>query len=189
MEKLLNIKATHFSESFGSTKKKPYYLVVEYRKDYFYFSNKKESVRWMAKFKKESTSLYKELGFYLSKVYSYHIQLVTIIDFPTYQKGVNDLSFYNIRYSKLLKTDLLGQINVGSEVDKLYETVLHYLLDYKNLTNKNTRFQGVNADLLFNIKNLKRLRKEFDKLFKSKNGIKKITSGNAELYHRILKIA
>jgi hypothetical protein len=125
----------------------------------------------------------------LSKVYSYHIQLVTIIDFPTYQKGVNDLSFYNIRYSKLLKTDLVGRINVGSEVDKLYEAVLFYLLDYKNISNKNTRFQGVNADITFNIKNLKRLRKEFDNLFKSKNGIKQITSADAELYHRVLKIA
>jgi hypothetical protein len=189
LEKLLNIKVTHFSESFDETQKKPYYMIVEYRKDYFYFQNKRESERWLAKFKKESTALYKELGIYLSKVYSYHIQLVTILDFAEYQKGVHDLTFYNIRYAKLLKTDLLGTINLGSEVDKLYQTVLFYFIMYHRETKKNTRFQGVNSDILFNLKNLKRLRKEFDVLFESKSGIKKVTTATPELYHRVLKIA
>ena len=189
MEKLLNIKITHFSESFNSTKREPYYLVVQYRKDYFYFTSKKDSNRWLAKFKKEATSLYKELGVYLSKVYSYQIQLVTITDFANYQKTINDLSFYNIRFSKLLKTDLCGTINIGREVDLLYETCLHYLLELQQLSKKNTRFQGVQSDIIFNIRNLKRLRKDFDTLFVHKNGIKHITSTDEILYHRILKIA
>lgn len=189
MEKLLNIKITHFSESFKSTKREPYYLVVQYRKEYFYFSNKKESERWLSKFKKEATALYKELGIYLSKVYSYQIQLVTITDFANYQKAINDLSFYNVRYSKLLKTDLCGTINVGREVDLLYQTCLHYLLEMKILAKVNSRFQGVTADIVFNIRNLKRLRKDFDALFMHKNGIKHITSTDEVLYHRILKIA
>ena len=189
MEKLLNIKITHFSESFRTTKRDPYYLVVQYRKDYFYFSNKKESERWLSKFKKEATSLYKELGIYLAKVYTYQIQLVTITDFAKYQKAINDLSFYNIRYSKLLKTDLCGTINVGREVDLMYQTILHYLLEQKALVKKSTRFQGVGSDIVFNIRNLKRLRKDFDSLFLHKNGIKHITSDDEILYHRILKIA
>ena len=189
MEKLLNIKINHFSDSFDSTQKDPYYMVVEYRKEYFYFKNKKESQRWLAKFKKESTALYKELGIYLAKVYAYHIQLVTIIDHSEYQKGILDLSFYNIRYSKLLKTDLAGTINLGSEVEKLYQTIVFYLTEYKDVTKKSTRFQGVNADIIFNIKNIKRLRKDFDVLFESKTGIQKVTTSTPELYHRVLKIA
>ena len=189
MEKLLNIKITHFSESFNSTKDLPYYLVVQYRKDYFYFSNKKDSERWLAKFKKESTSLYKELGFYLSKVYAYQIQLVAITEFSEYQKTINDLTFYNTRYAKLLRTDLCGKINVGREVDLLYETVLHYLLEMKKVAKINARFQGVSSDIVFNIKNLKRLRKDFDDLFMHKNGIKHITSSDEILHHRVLKIA
>lgn len=189
MEKLLNIKITHFSEHFEFTQKKPYYMIVEYRKDYFYFQNKRESQRWLSKFKKESTALYKELGIYLVKVYSYHIQLVSIIDFNKYEKGIHDLAYYNIRYSKLLKTDLLGKINVGSEVDKLYDTIFFYFQEYKDITQKNARFQGVHSDINFNIKNIKRLRKDLDILFESKSGIKKVTTATPELYHRVLKIA
>ena len=77
MEKRIKLKINDYRDNFKEPyKKKPYYLFIEYGSESFYFSNKEKAKRFLSRFKKESTLLFKELGIYINNTSSINVNLV-----------------------------------------------------------------------------------------------------------------
>ncbi|WGH76130.1 hypothetical protein P8625_02890 [Tenacibaculum tangerinum] len=173
-------------------KKKPYFLTVNSNGERFYFSNKKKAERWLSKFSKESTELYKELGSYLSSLYELNISCVDIISFVNFQKKRNDIDYYCERYWRVLRGYTSGiAVEIGTELYKLFNFIQSQQEFYRKLLRSHNRYNLKYHSIRVQIKQLKRLKTDFDLLLTDVDGMKKVTKTDVDIIHSelILDIA
>jgi hypothetical protein len=187
MKKGINLKIKDYRDSFNEPhKKKPYYLFIEYGSQTFVFSNKKLAERWLVKFKKESTELYKELGTYILKLYELNIKLVSQLNFVSFKKNIAILDYCLERYSKVLNGNSVYEIQIGREINSTYYQIENQIFLLKKNLQKNNRNNSLLIETNVQIKLLKRLRFQFDLLLSDTSGIKKIeTSEKIEFLHTL----
>lgn len=173
MKKEINLVIKDYRDSFNEPhKKRPYYLHIEYGKKNFGFSNKEKANRFLTLFRNESTFLYKELGNHISSCFSINVSMVKAINHSDYTKISNSLNNLSLKFSNVLvsKSDVL----IGREIGILYyelEKIYNY---FKAFLSKNNRCNALLERVKMDIKNLKRLRKDFDLLLTSAQGVHEI---------------
>lgn len=187
----LNIKdyRSHCNEP---NKKKPYYLTVNSGGERFYFSNKKKAERWLSKFTTEATELYKELGSYLSKLYDLNISCVEIISFVNFQKKREYINFHVERYWRVLRNYTGGiSVEIGKELNTLFNLIQQQLEFYRKLLRSHNRYNLTYERVRFDIKQLTRLKRDFNLLLSDVDGMNKITKVDESivLSELVLKIA
>lgn len=192
MEKQINLKIKDYRDSFHEPhKKKPYYLFIEYGSQNFVFSNKEKAKRFLAKFKKESTLLYKELGYHLSSLHMININLAHVQHYSEYLKISNRLHHFGNRYSKVLNSSKGIDIQIGREINNAYYELDSIYLYFRDFLARHNRLNGILQDVRFKMKAIRRLRRDFDLLLLNAEGVNEIT--NLEIksikYNQILRIA
>jgi len=173
-------------------KKKPYFLTVNSNGERFYFSNKKKAERWLSKFTKESTDLYKELGSYLSTLYELNLSCVDIISFVNFQKQRQDIDWYCERYWRVLRGYTSGiSVEIGTELNRLLNFIQVQQEFYRKLLRSHNRYNLKYQSLRLQMKQLKRLKVDFDLLIFDADGMKKVTKSEVDVIHSelVLNIA
>lgn len=190
MEKKINLKLSDYRDFFNEPhKKKPYYLFIEYGSKQFAFSNKKNADKWLVKFKKESTELYKELGGYLINFHEFQIKLISILEYSKFKNSLSSIQFATDRYFKVLNGVLIEDINIGREINNLYYLLENQFTLIKKVLQKNNRNQTLLFQIKVILKSLVRLRLQFDILLSDVTGVKKVISSDKIQYLNHLKIA
>lgn len=192
MKKNINIVLKDYRDSFHEPhKKKPYYLFIQNGEKCFYFSNKVKANRFLSSFKKQSTLLYKELNNHLKNSYAYLLDLCQILDFAKYQSICNELNFLSLRYAKTLKIKNADSICIGREIDIIYYQLDDFYIYFKKVLQKNNRSNVCLENVNFSIKNIRRLRLDFNALLQDADGINNIINVDSKSvkYEHFLKIA
>jgi hypothetical protein len=189
MKKKINLLIKDYRDSFNEPhKKKPYFLFIEYGSQSFTFSNKDKAKRFLVQFQNESTALYKELGNFLSDCYKTNISLVHLLPRADYLSILKRLNTLTSRYSFILNTKT--EIAIGREIDLIYYELKSIYTIYLAFLSSNNRSFYLLKELKFNVKSLKRLRKDLDFLLSDSDGIEKLTSSKIDtvLFYRKLSI-
>jgi hypothetical protein len=192
MEKRISLQIKDYRDSFNEPhKKKPYYLYIEYGSQNFVFSNKSKANRFLAKFKKESTLLYMELGYHLSSCYMLNINLANILSHPQYLKIQNKLTSSSERYSKVLTGKGSLNIAIGREINNMYFELDSIYIYFRDFLGKHNRLNYLLQEIRFKMKSIRRLRKDLDLLLSSALGINDITNIDVKSieFEKILRIA
>ena len=131
MKKNINLEIKDYRESFNEPhRKNPYFLYIEYGVKSFTFSNKEKAKRFLSKFKKESSLLYKELGSFIANCYSLNIRLVQIIPRSNYLSISHRLNSISERYSYILNTKFKQEVQIGREINNIYYELDSIYTDY-----------------------------------------------------------
>ena len=193
MKQKIDLNIQDYRTSCGNTSiKKPYYLTVNTGGERFYFSNKKKAERWLSKFTLEATELYKELGGYLSKLYELNISCVEIISFVNFQKKREYIDFHVERYWRVLRNYTGGlSVEIGKELNGLFKFIQQQQEFYRKLLRSHNRYNLKYEEIRFSIKQLTRLKRDFDLLLSDVDGMNKVTKveESAVLSELVLKIA
>lgn len=190
MKKNINLKIKDSRVLFRNVKtSEKYYLYIEYGSKCFYFSNKKKAERFLTKFKKEATELYDELSSYISKLYELSILAIPIADQVKLKKFRKSLDSLLDRYHNVKIGLIMGDINIGREINNLYEAISIQYEFYRKTLRTSNRQRFKYEEVRLSIKNIIRLRKELDYLLYDADGIFKTTKTSEniafELYLRI----
>lgn len=181
MEKTIKLKIKDYRDSFHEPhKKNPYYLFIEYGEKTFAFSNKEKAKRFLSRFKKESTSYYKELGYYMARCYSLNITMVHIIPYSDYMHISKKLNLISLRFSHILNAPNSTDIAIGREINIIYyelHSVYSFLI---TLLSKNNRSYILLQSTKRELKSIIRLKKDLELLLTDSEGIEKITKIDAE---------
>lgn len=177
MKRKIKLEIKDYRDSFDEPhKKKPYFLYVQSGGHSFYFSNKKKAQRWLSKFTTEATELYREIGSYLIRLYELNILCVDFISLVNFQKKRQEIELYTERYWRVLRGFTMGQsVQIGRELNIMYKVIYEQLNFYRSLLRKNNRCQIKFETIRYELKQLKRLRVDFDLLLSDVDGMKKVT--------------
>lgn len=191
MQRNINLKISDYRDSFNEPhKKKPYYLFIEYGSKNFVFSNKDKANRFLTKFKKESTSIYLELGQHLNFLYTTNINCVHVLNHRKYLKNTSDLNNISNRFSFVL-TNKITEISIGREVNNFYYSIDSLYIEFRDLLSKNNRSNFLLNQVRIKMKAIRRLRKDLDLILYDANGIYELS--NIEIssieFHKKMRIA
>ncbi len=178
--KNIKLELKDYRDSFNEpNKKKPYYLYVEWGNRNFYFSNKKKAERWLAKFKKESTELYREVSFMLFDMFKINLSMCELLSFPNAVSLRDSLIWHATNFNKL-NLGVGSNIEIGRELKAVYNELLNHLSVYRKALRKNNRFRFLYEQIRTMIKKARRLKTEFDLLLSGADGINELVSDKLE---------
>ena len=178
MKNNFELELKDYRDSFNEPhKKKPYYLYVGSGNRNFYFSNKFKAERWLTKFKKSSSELYRELNYMLFDLFKLSATLIEITDYATVMRLQKSIQWHYDHYHKIY-VNLVRGVEVGRELKNVYHELIKQLNYYKSRLVKSTRFRYLHEKVNQDIRKAKRLYKEFDLLLSGADGIKQITNSD-----------
>lgn len=179
--KNIELKLKDYRKSFNEPHmKKPYYLYVEWGNRNFCFSNKRKAERWLKKFEKEVTQLYRELNIMLFDLFKINCVISDLLDSKKAKDFREDIIWYANKFNKVSIGICYTDFEVGTELRSILNTLMRHLAYYRAKLRKNNRFRYLYEDIRFKIKQARRLKSEFDLLLSGAEGINEITSDKLE---------
>tara|TARA_B100000809_G_scaffold75897_1_gene73585 strand:+ start:840 stop:1421 length:582 start_codon:yes stop_codon:yes gene_type:complete len=193
MKKTINLQIQDYRDSFNEPhKKEPYFLFIEYGEKRFTFSNKTKAKRFLAKFKSESTNLFKELGYYMSDCFALNISSVHILPQSDFVHISQQLGASSERFAFVLNSRYID-ISIGREINNIYYTLENVYSDFIVLLQKNNRSRVLLLETMRSLKSIRRLRKDLDTLLTNADGINEIMDSEPMIrntdFVQVLKIA
>jgi hypothetical protein len=150
-------------DSFGGDIKRPYFLFIEMGEKSFVFSNKVKAKKWLVTFENNLNTLTQELIQYFPKLYHYNVCLSLSISFSEQKRMRDSLDFWMERYWKLYNTS--QDFSVGREINGMHAIISEQMLFYKKALGKNSRNQNLLNQAKIDIKHIKYLGNDIDRLF------------------------
>lgn len=169
--------------------KKPYYLYVEWGNRNFYFSNKRKAERWLKKFEKEATELYREVNIMLFEMFKINCVLCDYLHPKTARELREDIIWYADKFNKV-SLGFNYQMEIGTELRRIMNSLMRHLSYYRKVLRRNNRFRYLYEDVRFKIKQARRLKSDFAILLSGADGIKEIANDKLEAltYERKIKV-
>ena len=83
MRKKINLSIKDYREFFNEPQKKePYFLMIDFGENYFYFSNRKKAVQFLTKFQNTISKLLHELVSHSENLLSLNLKITPSIKIP-----------------------------------------------------------------------------------------------------------